>query len=146
MVQYDRNPLLANGAMVELTNPTTSKLLREKLRQTACARFSTVLGNGADAYHETHVHIDLMERTNNYRICQWDVLDPSETAALATTAAAGTLSPASTRMGNDVPLPRPRPDIKTDSADLASRLYKRAGKRRPVFGPFAPLSKSMRVQ
>jgi hypothetical protein len=27
-----------------------------------------VLGNGADAYHESHVHIDLMERTNNYKI------------------------------------------------------------------------------
>ena len=137
----------ADGAVIELTNPTTSKWLREKLRQTACARFSTVLGNGADAYHEGHVHIDLMERTNNYKICQWEVLDPTRTAALlATKAAADTLSAASTRMGNDVPLPRPRPDIKTDSADLASRLYKRAEKRRPVFGPFAPLSKSMRVQ
>jgi hypothetical protein len=104
----------ADGAVIELTNPTTSKWLREKLRQTACARFSTVLGNGADAYHEGHVHIDLMERTNNYKICQWEVLDPTR--------------------------------IKTDSADLASRLYKRAEKRRPVFGPFAPLSKSMRVQ
>src|SRR5262245_51399852 len=31
---------LANGAVTELTNPTTSKSLREKLRQTACARFS----------------------------------------------------------------------------------------------------------
>ncbi len=130
---------LANGAVVELTNPTTSKSLREKLRQTACARFSTVLGNGADAFHESHVHIDLMERTNHYKICQWDVLDPSQTAALlATKAAAGTLSAASKTIGNDVPLPRPRPDVKTDSADLAqaaSKLYKRAGKRRPVFGP-----------
>jgi hypothetical protein len=31
---------------------------------------------------KTHVHIDLMERTNNYKICQWDVLDPSQIAAL----------------------------------------------------------------
>jgi hypothetical protein len=128
---------LANGAVIELTNPTASKSLREKLRQIACARFSTVLGNGADAYHETHLHIDLMERTNNYKICQWEVLDPTQTAALlATKASAGTLSPASTGMGNDVPLPRPRPYIKTVSSNLApprGHLYKRAGKRRPVF-------------
>ena len=57
---------LADGTVVELTKPTTSRSLREKLRQTACARFSTVLGNGADAFHESHVHIDLMERTRTY--------------------------------------------------------------------------------
>ena len=125
---------LADGAVIELTNPNTSKSLREKLRQTACARFSTVLGNGADAYHETHLHIDLMERTNNYKICQWEVLDPAQTVALLATKAAGGMPlPASRGMGNDVPLPRPRPDIKRVSSNLAqpgSRLYKRAGKRR----------------
>ena len=41
-----------------------------------CARFSTVLGPGSDGYHEDHIHLDLMERRNNYRICQWDVWDP----------------------------------------------------------------------
>ncbi len=112
-----------------MTNPTTSKSLREKLRQTACARFSTVLGNGADAFHESDVHIDLMERTNHYKICQWDVLDPSQTAArLAMKAAAGSPSAASANMGEDVPLPRPRPHLKKDSSNLAqpgSRLYSR---------------------
>ena len=41
-----------------------------------CARFSTVLGPGSDGYHEDHIHLDLMERRNNYKICQWDVWDP----------------------------------------------------------------------
>jgi hypothetical protein len=41
-----------------------------------CARFSTVLGPGSDWYHEDHIHLDLMERHNNYKICQWDVWDP----------------------------------------------------------------------
>jgi Extensin-like protein C-terminus len=41
-----------------------------------CARFSTVLGPGSDGYHEDHIHLDLMERHNNYRICQWNVWDP----------------------------------------------------------------------
>jgi hypothetical protein len=73
---------LANSAIIELTNASVSKSLREKIRNAACLRFSTVLGNGADAYHESHVHIDLMERTNNYRICQWNVLEGAETPAL----------------------------------------------------------------
>ena len=64
-----RSLKIADGTVIELTNATVSKPLREQLRQTACARFSTVLGNGADAYHENHVHIDLMQRTNNYKIC-----------------------------------------------------------------------------
>src|SRR5205085_11095183 len=42
----------------------------------ACARFPTVLGPGSDWYHEDHIHLDLMERRNNYRICQWNVWDP----------------------------------------------------------------------
>jgi hypothetical protein len=73
---------LTNSAIIELTNGSISKSLREKIRNAACLRFSTVLGNGADAYHESHVHIDLMERTNNYRICQWNVLEGAEAPAL----------------------------------------------------------------
>ena len=79
---------LANGAAIQLTDASVAKSLREKLRQSACARFSTVLGNGADAYHDSHVHLDLLERSNHYRICQWDVLDLTETAALAAKKAA----------------------------------------------------------
>jgi hypothetical protein len=41
-----------------------------------CARFTTVLGPGSDGYHEDHIHLDLMERHNNYKICQWNVWDP----------------------------------------------------------------------
>ncbi len=136
---------LANGTVIELTNPVTSKSSREKLRQSACARFSTVLGNGADAFHESHVHIDLMERANHYKICQWDVLDPSQTAALmARKAAARSPSAASANMGEDVPLPRPRPHLKKDSSNLAQpeSHYKRARKGRLIFSPFAPLSET----
>ena len=35
-----------------------------------------MLGPGSDWYHEDHIHLDLMERRNNYRICQWNVWDP----------------------------------------------------------------------
>jgi Extensin-like protein C-terminus len=74
---------LSDGTILELTNSTVSKVLREQLRQTACSRFSTVLGNGADGFHENHVHIDLMQRTNDYKICQWNILDLTEVTAIA---------------------------------------------------------------
>ena len=35
-----------------------------------------MLGPGSDGYHEDHIHLDLMERRNNYKICQWNVWDP----------------------------------------------------------------------
>ena len=35
-----------------------------------------MLGPGSDGYHEDHIHLDLIERRGNYRICQWNVWDP----------------------------------------------------------------------
>jgi hypothetical protein len=49
--------------------------LRESVLHSVCARFSTVLGPGSDWYHEDHIHLDLMERHSNYKICQWNVWD-----------------------------------------------------------------------
>jgi len=111
---------LANGEVIELSNASVAKSLREKLRDKACTRFSTVLGNGADAYHEDHVHLDLMERRTHHRICQWDVLDPAETAALVATkaAAAAAQVAAGMRQANDVPLPRLRPAVDADVVKL----------------------------
>lgn len=77
---------LANGRVVDWTDPAVAREARESLRRSACERFKTVLGPGSDSYHETHIHVDLAERRNNYRMCQWDVRDIAE-----------------------VPLPRPRP-------------------------------------
>ena len=67
---------LANGRSISLTDRTVSRELRESVLHSVCARFSTVLGPGSDWYHEDHIHLDLMERRNNYRICQWNVWDP----------------------------------------------------------------------
>jgi hypothetical protein len=67
---------LANGQSISLTDRTVPRELRERVLYSVCARFSTVLGPGSDGYHEDHIHLDLMERRNNYKICQWDVLDP----------------------------------------------------------------------
>ncbi len=67
---------LANGKSISLTDRTVSREVRETVLHSVCARFSTVLGPGSDWYHEDHIHLDLMERRNNYRICQWNVYDP----------------------------------------------------------------------
>jgi len=67
---------LANGQSVSLTDRTVARAFRESVLHSMCARFSTVLGPGSDGYHEDHIHLDLLERRNNYKICQWDVLDP----------------------------------------------------------------------
>ena len=67
---------LANGQSISLTDRTVPRELRESVLHSVCARFTTVLGPGSDWYHEDHIHLDLMERHNNYRICQWNVWDP----------------------------------------------------------------------
>jgi hypothetical protein len=85
---------LANGKSVELTDPLVAKDLREGLRQSVCARFTTVLGPGSDGYHEDHVHVDLAERRGGYRICEWDLREPGETPSAGA-----------------VPLPRARPAV-----------------------------------
>jgi hypothetical protein len=71
-----RSLKLADGRSISLTDRTVPRGLREGVLRSACARFSTVLGPGSDWYHEDHIHLDLMERHNDYRICQWNVWDP----------------------------------------------------------------------
>jgi len=67
---------LADGREIGLTDRSAPRSLREDVLHSVCARFMTVLGPDSDWYHEDHIHLDLMERHNNYKICQWDVLDP----------------------------------------------------------------------
>lgn len=71
---------LDDGRRFELTDITVDKTLRDGLRETACARFTTVLGPGSDGHHEGHVHFDVIGRHNGYRICQWDVREPPKPA------------------------------------------------------------------
>jgi hypothetical protein len=86
---------LANGRVLELTDPHVPKDFREDLRSRACSQFTTVLGPGSDGFHEDHIHVDLLQRQGGYRICQWDVREPADTASVP--------SPQS------VPLPATRP-------------------------------------
>jgi hypothetical protein len=95
---------LADGRRLELTDGNVDKSLREALRDSACHRFTTVLGPGADSYHRSHVHLDIKQRRGGYRICEWDVRDaqPPEKGP--------------------VPLPRPRPALAGAPLEPATAL------------------------
>jgi len=80
---------LADGRRIAPTDVNVDGPLREGLRDSACRRFTTVLGPG-DPYHSEHIHLDVIERRGGYRMCQWEVRVPSPPAAV-------------------VPLPRPHP-------------------------------------
>jgi hypothetical protein len=73
-------------------------------------------------YHESHVHLDLLERSNRYRICQWDVLDVAESAALAAKKAAQAANAVPER---NVPLPRPRPAVKSNASTPRGTIVRR---------------------
>lgn len=76
--------ILADGRRLALVDSAIDRPLRVAFRDSACRRFTTVLGPG-EAYHSGHIHLDGITRRNGYRICQWEVREP------------------------EVPLPRPRP-------------------------------------
>ena len=67
---------LANGQSIGLTDREVPRSLRESALHTACTPCTTVLGPGSDGYHEDHIHLDLLQRHINYKICQLDVWDP----------------------------------------------------------------------
>ena len=134
---------LQDGRYIHLTDMKADRPLREGARKSACSRFKTVLGPGSDGYHEEHIHIDLAERRNDYRLCQWDVREPppppkppekppekekpAEVATVAPELPKTAAAPPEPDDGDDekvamtmvspiqgaVPLPKPRPPART---------------------------------
>jgi len=105
---------LANGRSISLTDRSVPRELRETVLHSACARFPTVLGPGSDWYHEDHIHLDLMERRGNYRICQWNVWDPlPQTAPLLPAERPEEAPPREVAAKSDAA----KPDTKSDAAD-----------------------------
>jgi hypothetical protein len=114
---------LADGQTLTLTDINADKTWREAIKASACARFSTVLGPGSDGAHEEHIHLDLADRRNNYKICEWDVrvpppppvaqAKPQDTAPPTDNAASKDEgygeADAAVTPPETVPLPRPRP-------------------------------------
>jgi hypothetical protein len=68
----------ANGRRFGVDLPETPIALVAEMRRSACARFTTVLGPGSDGYHENHFHVDLAQRRNGFRLCQWNLPQPPE--------------------------------------------------------------------
>jgi hypothetical protein len=93
--------VLADGRHITLTDETFSKPFRENLRDSACHRFTTVLGPGADSHHNDHIHLDSLERNDGARICQWDVREPPPQPAK--------IARGRVRLAARVALPQPRP-------------------------------------
>ena len=91
--------VLADGRKFVLTDVNAPQDLRLSLQESACGRFTTVLGPGSDPYHEQHVHLDVLERHNGYRICEWAVREPAPEA------------PAVAKAQIPPPLPPPRPPL-----------------------------------
>lgn len=87
---------LADGRKIVLTDVNEPKDLRLSLQESACGRFTTVLGPGSDAYHEQHIHLDVLARHNGYRICEWAVREPAPPPTVAKA---------------QIPLPQPRPPL-----------------------------------
>jgi hypothetical protein len=56
------------------------KSFRALMKRTACLRFATVLGPGADSFHAQHLHVDLAARHNGMHLCQWDMEDNAASA------------------------------------------------------------------
>ena len=105
---------LANGRSISLTDRTVPRELRETVLHSVCARFSTVLGPDSDWYHEDHIHLDLMERRGNYRICQWNVWDPlPQTAPLLPAERPEEAPPREVAAKSDAA----KSDTKSDAAD-----------------------------
>ena len=99
---------LADGREFRLVDINVAKDWREKTRASACARFSTVLGPGSDGYHEEHIHLDLAERRNGYKLCQWEIREPPPAQA-ESAASSPDETDAAEISADEVPLPRPRP-------------------------------------
>lgn len=73
---FDVRRLVFDGsAIIDLMGNREEKTrtFRDELRVATCARFPTVLGSGADGFHEDHLHVDGRERRGGFRLCQWIV-------------------------------------------------------------------------
>ena len=69
------------GGDLEVRNGGLSLAFQKTMKESACARFATVLGPGSDGYHEDHIHVDLAQRRGGYRLCRWNIKDKAPAVA-----------------------------------------------------------------
>lgn len=107
-----RSVRLKDGRVVLPAFAAAPIAFRRAMKSAACTRFTTVLGPGSDGYHEDHIHVDLAQRRDGYRLCQWDLHEPP--AYATPRAGEGRERDVAAQFGVAavpplVPLPRPRP-------------------------------------
>jgi hypothetical protein len=120
------------------TDMNEPKEVRADLRESACLRFTTVLGPG-EPNHDSHIHLDVLERKRGYRICAWDVREPPP-PVVAKSDHASTVGAAVQSVPLPVPSPRKQsraagPNAKAAPCGAASfsriepklRIYRTAG-------------------
>jgi hypothetical protein len=78
---------LADGRRITVKDgwrgmPEEQGFLRE-VQGAACQQFNTVLAPGSNAYHNDHIHVDLMRRASRRIICQPAALSGEEVASRA---------------------------------------------------------------
>ncbi|WP_143348208.1 extensin family protein [Ensifer adhaerens] len=65
---------LSNGTTIAIQprdeDGTMDGAFQRAVTASACLYFKTVLDPGSDAAHETHLHLDVIERRNDYRYCR----------------------------------------------------------------------------
>jgi len=58
------------AVMARAGRGTIEEAFQRAVRAAACLHFTTVIGPGADAFHDDHLHLDLARRSRGYRLCQ----------------------------------------------------------------------------
>jgi len=102
--------MLADGHTITVKNgwrgtPAEQGFLHD-VEEGACAMFTTVLAPGSNAYHEDHMHVDLMRRQSGRTICQPHPLPGEAAAFLSGSGHHGDARP----MGTTGAAAAPRPD------------------------------------
>lgn len=68
--------VLKDGRSFVIGRPSRGALampldFQDRLKLSACADFTTILGPGSDGYHEQHLHLDRAQRRSGAVLCQW---------------------------------------------------------------------------
>lgn len=66
--RFAKGPPVVVGA--GKTEDSLANAFEDAVRAAACLDFATVLGPGSSATHENHLHLDVMARTNGFRLCE----------------------------------------------------------------------------
>ncbi|MBS9477183.1 extensin family protein [Ancylobacter radicis] len=82
-----RGIVLADGKRVVIGTPSSGReeamplAFQERLKASACADFTTILGPGSDGYHEQHLHLDRAVRRSGAVLCRWATAERPKTPA-----------------------------------------------------------------